>query len=322
MISHKFSGHLNSNLFVRVDREIFVTQLWSSSLVALIEKEFSDAGLQKIKGHLSWDECLNYLLKIGAIYLDQKRIHSDVEIDSLQVLRIHLMPKRYDVKRFDEKSSVVFENSEFIVINKPSQLPVHPMLDNDQENILNQLQKNRQEKIYAVHRLDIETSGLLIFAKNEKSMSHWQSVFTSAKSERVSDRKIVKEYRAVTSPFDSAMGLYQHWMVRSPKSPKHILDVADENSDLVQLNVLRVNSFKKSKYSQVDLELLTGKTHQIRAQLSHLGSPLVADALYGGEPFPSGLSYPHFLLHAFRMRVLGPDQKIHQLECLPEWGNG
>jgi 23S rRNA pseudouridine1911/1915/1917 synthase len=296
MITHKFSGHLNSNLFIRAKDKTSVTQLWSSYIVPLIASNFSDAGLHSIKGDRSWDECLIELLSLGAVYKDQKRIFEDGFVDEKNLLRIHLMPRRYQTQHLHYDRDIIFEDENLIAVNKPALLPVHPTLDNAKENLLFLLQQKAKENITCLHRLDLETTGLILFSKNEAATRHFQNVFAQ--------KKIKKIYKAVVEGSKLAPGHFKHWMKKSDRAPKIISDIASEDSSIVELKVLHLKPFSIPDRQLAEIQLLTGRTHQIRAQMSHLGFPLAGDRLYGGSPFPSGSNHSHFLLHSTEMEFV------------------
>lgn len=313
-ISHKFSGHLNSNLFIRANGKTSIAELWSRFVVPIVNQQFSDLECQQIKGSGSWDECLNELLNLGAIYVDQKRMCSEFVVTSENVVRFHLLPRRFDMSLFDYDRDVIFQNSDFIVINKPAWFPVHPTLDNIRENLLFCLQQKQEGIVSSVHRLDMETTGLIIFSKGKSARSYFQELF--------SQRKINKTYKAVVTGAGPPPGYYRHWMRKDLRSPKVIIDHEQPNHVVVELKILnRMPFFASNKEANtiLEIELLTGKTHQIRSQLAHLGSPLVADTLYGGPPFAQGAEYPHFLLHAYQLEFVDQHGQTHIFKNLPRW---
>lgn len=303
-ITHKFSGHLNSNLFIRTNGKISVTELWSRYLVPIVNQQFPAANLN-IR--------LNELLHLGALYVDQKRMRTEFEVDAENVLRIHLMPRRFDISVFDYERDVIFQNSDFMIVNKPALLPVHPTLDNFTENLLSCLQEKTKTPVFSVHRLDIETTGLIIFAKNELAMAYFQKLF--------SNREIKKIYKAVVRGSGPTPGFYRHWMLKDPRSPKKISTHEQANHVAIELNVLSRGAFSPGT-SIVEIELLTGKTHQIRSQMAHLGFPLIADTMYGGGPFASEITYSHFLLHAYQLEFTDSQGNHKSFTRQPSWIKG
>lgn len=309
-VSHKFSGHLNSNLFIRANRKISVTELWSRYVVPIVNQQFSVSELGLIKGTRPWDECLSELLSLGAIYIDRQRVRVPFDVDPGNVVRIHLMPRRFSTKVFDYERDVVFQNHDFIVVNKPALLPVHPTLDNVIENLLFCLQEKTKGPVFSVHRLDIETTGLIVFAKTELATGHFQKLFAN--------HEIKKIYKAVVSGKGPEPGFYRHWMLKDPRAPKKISSLERPEHMAIELKIVSVTPFV-SAASSVEIELLTGKTHQIRSQLSYLGYPLKADTLYGGEPFAGDPYYPHFLLHACQLDFKDQHGELRSFTLPPKW---
>tara|TARA_B110001454_G_scaffold219194_1_gene251287 strand:- start:43147 stop:44097 length:951 start_codon:yes stop_codon:yes gene_type:complete len=310
-ITYKFSGHLNSNLFVRASNKASVTHVWSSHLVPIVNQHFSESTLHDIKGSRSWDECLKQLLKIGAVYLDQKRMTGDFEMDANNVVRFHLLPRRYDPNLLDVRRDIIFQNEDFLVVNKPALLPVHPTLDNTVENLLSLLQQQLKSPIYGLHRLDLETTGLILFAKTESAMMHFQKLFEG--------REIKKIYKAVVFGSNSRLGYYRHWMEKNPRSPKKISSTELPNYMPIELNILNQMPFAlDARATILDIELLTGKTHQIRSQMAHIGFPLIGDSMYGGPDFENE-KFNHFLLHANELQFIDSRGVERSFHVKPSW---
>jgi 23S rRNA pseudouridine1911/1915/1917 synthase len=314
-VTYKFSGHLNSNLFVRASVKSTVTDLWSSHIVPIVNQHFSESILHDIKGALSWDECLRQLLKMGAVYLDQKRMNHDFPVDADNVVRIHLLPRRFDTDVFNVRRDIVFQNEDFLVVNKPALLPVHPTVDNSIENLLSLLKKKPPGPIFSLHRLDVETTGLILFAKSESAMRYFHKLFEN--------RNITKIYKAVVSTGEIPLGHQRHWMEKKPRSPKKIRSEEHLGFQPIELNILRHTHFEAQPGTMiVDVELLTGKTHQIRSQLAHMGFPLVGDSMYGGAPFgiqKNERRFNHFLLHAFELHFVDPKGLNQKFQLMPSW---
>lgn len=288
-----------------------VTKVWSRHLVPLFMQIIPEGQLKQIRGSGSWDECLVLLLNLGAIYLDQIRMRQEFLLDSNNVLRIHLMPKRYPIKSFYLGQAIEAESQDYIIINKPALVPVHPTVDNFKENILFILNEIYKENIFCVHRLDVETTGLIMFVKNKPAQAHYLKLF--------SEKKIKKFYKAIVAGKGPPSGCYSHWMEKSKRAPKHITDTEQPGAALVELKILDRSDFQGDESSCLDIELLTGKTHQIRSQLSHLGFPLLGDSVYGGGPFPKGLLYSHFLLHSSRIEFCDQGGQLQNIELSPRW---
>lgn len=192
------------------------------------------------------------------------RLYEDIENGSL------IIPS-------DEPIDIVYEDEDLILLNKKGDMVVHPSYAHYKDSLSNALagyyKKTGQEHVMRViGRLDRETSGLIIFAKNRHSAS-----ILSRKSERMSRRK---EYLALCSGiFETKEGTVDAPIERIPRQ-RMIREVRDDGKRAV--THYKVEKELKD-FSLVRLRLDTGRTHQIRVHMSYLGHPLLGDNLYGKD---------------------------------------
>lgn len=192
------------------------------------------------------------------------RLYEDIENGSL------IIPS-------DEPIDIVYEDEDLILLNKKGDMVVHPSYAHYKDSLSNALagyyKKTGQEHVMRViGRLDRETSGLIVFAKNRHSAS-----ILSRKSERMSRRK---EYLALCSGiFETKEGTVDAPIERIP-GQRMIREVRDDGKRAI-------THYKVEKefqdFSLVRLKLDTGRTHQIRVHMSYIGHPLLGDNLYGKE---------------------------------------
>lgn len=166
---------------------------------------------------------------------------------------------------------IVFEDSEIIVVNKSSGIPTQP----DKNNTPSLLELLTQERpnLYLLHRLDQRVSGLVIFAKTELSAKQLNKDFQT--------RNITKKYRAITAnkPAENVVKL-THWLLKdSKKNLSKAFGKEVENSQKSELIYKVIQS--SERYHLLEIELLTGRFHQIRSQLSAIGIPILGDLKYG-----------------------------------------
>jgi 23S rRNA pseudouridine1911/1915/1917 synthase len=212
------------------------------------------------------------LISLGAIFINHKRVFEDQILSKEDYVRIHRFPKRYEVSHIDWRTRIVFENEDFIVINKPTGVPVHATLDNAFENISHQLATFLGSTLFVTQRLDVPVSGILLFAKTKKFQVYFNRL--------LSQRLLEKQYEALTrnSP---PLGHHTHYMEKSLSAPK-VLSAAPL-ADGLQCELEILSSTPTELGYRNRIRLLTGRTHQIRAQLSFLNCPILGDTSYGGE---------------------------------------
>ena len=190
----------------------------------------------------------------------------------------------YEAAPEDIPLDIIYEDSDIIVINKPSGMVVHPAAGNLSGTLVNALLYHCRDSLSGiggvmrpgiVHRIDKDTSGLLVCAKND--FSH------RALSEELEHHGIVREYHAlVNGGFKSDTGTVNLPIGRHPVDRKRMAVLTDGTASakhaVTHYEVLE--SFGQISYLKLILE--TGRTHQIRVHMSHGGHPLLGDVVYGG----------------------------------------
>lgn len=212
------------------------------------------------------------LLNLGAVYINNQRQLMNQHCNENCLFRVHTKPRRYP-STCDWRSTVIFENEDFVVIHKPSGIPSHPSVDNVLENSLTQVASALKTELLITHRLDTLTSGLMVYAKN--------SAFVKSFNQQMQNRTIEKKYVALTEAVSPLPERLIHYMEPSPRAPKTVTDVFTEGWAFCELEIL--SQKRVSDYSWVKINLLTGRTHQIRSQLSHAQAPVLGDQLYGSR---------------------------------------
>ena len=198
---------------------------------------------------------------------------------------------------------VVYEDADIIVVNKPRGLVVHPAPGHPDGTLVNALLWHCGDSLSGVggerrpgivHRIDKDTSGLIISAKND--FAH------QALSRQLADHSLSREYRAIVhGAFRESSGTVDKPIGRHPVDRKRMA-VTDKHSRPAVTHWELVASYKG--YSQLACRLETGRTHQIRVHMASIGHVLLGDQLYGAPSPEKGLEGQ--CLHAMRLRFVHP----------------
>lgn len=237
-------------------------------------------------------------IKVNGKKVDEK--HFLKEGDVLQIFlhenAIEEMIKPF-VKVTAEKVNldIVFENDEILIVNKPKGLLTHPDQNEYKDTLATKVQIYLRElctrtfKPASIQRLDKNTSGLVIFGKTYEALKKY--------NEYMRERKIGKYYLAVVSGKPRESGEVKGFLVKDEDRNK--ISISKKSSDNTKFVHTKYKLLKSSgKYSLLEVELLTGRTHQIRGSLSYINHPIVGDVKYGGERV-DGINAQ--LLHAYKV---------------------
>ena len=170
--------------------------------------------------------------------------------------------------------NIIKSTEEYIVLNKPAGLVVHPGAGNKSGTLLNALlfeypELNKLSRAGIVHRLDKDTSGLMIVARTEESFKHI--------SDQISKRQVVRTYQAFTAGKIERSGKINAPIARDPRNRQKQAIVESGREAISHYKLIENFGF----YSHLEVNLETGRTHQIRVHMNHLGCPLIGDPLYG-----------------------------------------
>jgi len=266
-------------------------------VAAVLFSDYSRARLQK------W-------IRSGELTIDGQAVKATRRINGNETLVLDALAERHGtVIAQDIPLDIIHADEDLIVINKPAGLVVHPAAGNPDGTLQNAL-LNFDEKLAVlprsgiVHRLDKETSGVLVVARSLRA--HTSLV------DQLQTRKMGRTYRAVATGDIAVGGTVNAPIGRHPKDRKRMAVVSSGKPAVSHYRVLK--RFGGISYMEVSLE--SGRTHQIRVHMAHIGHPLAGDPVYGRNPkmkhgLPPGLvevvrTFPRQALHAYRLGLLHP----------------
>jgi len=281
-----------------------------------LKKEFSRSYLQK-------------LIKAGKILVNDKLVKPSYKLKIHDKIQANIIPPEKISLEADAsiKLDIIYEDNNVIVINKPAGLVVHPSQTTKNKTLVNALLayyppiKDVGEDLLRpgiVHRLDKETSGLIIVAKDNETFQFLKKQFK--------EREVVKKYLALIDSYpEKEKGIIEGSIERSKNIPtkQKISESATAKKASTEYQIIkRVNS----RYCLVEAMPKTGRMHQIRVHFAHIGHPIAGDAKYGG-PNIKGLTR-HFL-HATYLKIKIPSpahsqqyiEKEFNIELPPELQN-
>ena len=231
--------------------------------------------------------------------------------------------KKIDLKPANIKLDILFENNDIIILNKPAGLVVHPAAGNYDNTLVNALLNHFPSIISArhdesdiskirpgiVHRLDKDTSGVLIAAKNQRALR--------LISKQIKNRNVKKIYLALCFGWPrSEKGRITSYLGRHHKNRKVISDIGIEKGKEAVSNYRLIKKWEISgfKISLIEFNIKTGRTHQIRYQAKSIGIPLLGDFIYGTKDsilFSKKMKIRRQLLHAKEISFYLPgDNKL------------
>lgn len=165
-------------------------------------------------------------------------------------------------------TTIIFEDEDILLVNKAAGIATQNNFILDEEQV-----ESIVDSLTPVHRLDQRVSGLLLFAKNKESAALLSSDFKN--------NKVKKYYRAIVAVAPPKhQDMLTHWLVKDAKHTKakvFVKEVAHSKKCLLSYQLIQ----SSLKYHLLEIELFTGRFHQIRAQLSNIGCPIVGDLKYG-----------------------------------------
>lgn len=271
----------------------------------------------------------SHLIEHSSVLLNGKVAKSSAIVKENDLIEISLpQAEPGELQPYDLKLDVLFEDEDLIVINKPAGLVVHPAAGHVNDTLVNALlahtddlsMKFGEERPGIVHRLDKETSGVIVVAKNDKTHESITAQFKERSTHRI--------YFAVClGTAKNLQGTIKSFLARHPTDRKRYASVLGSDKKNLQdkenppsIGKWAVTHYdvlsRKSGITYLKLKLETGRTHQIRVHLSESGLPIAGDSLYGADKKLKNIearilqedirNLPRFLLHAAELGFTHP----------------
>lgn len=252
-------------------------------------------------------------IETGSVLVNEKQIKASYKVKPADVISIVLPhpPRDTEVYPEDIPLDIVYEDNDVLIVNKPAGMVVHPGFNNYNGTLVNALVFHFQQlpelpgndgRPGLVHRIDKDTSGLLLISRNEFAMSYLAKQFF--------DHTITRKYIALVWGDLAEDGTVNGYIGRSMRDRK-IMDIYDDESK-GKWSVTHYKVLQRFNYvTLIECQLETGRTHQIRAHMQHIGHPLFSDASYGGNKIIKGTvfsKYKQFVENCFELM---PRQALH-----------
>lgn len=262
------------------------------------------------------------LLDEEKITVNDKIQKASYKVQAFDKIQINIeTPKEVKIEPQDIPLDIVYEDNDILVVNKQKGLVVHPANGNPDGTLVNAIMAHCKDSLSGiggelrpgiVHRLDKDTSGLLIIAKNDKA--HIQV------SQQIKDREVKKTYIAlVRGTIVEDEATINMPIGRSTKDRKKMAVTKNGKEAVTHFKVLNRYTTNKGSYTLLEIKIDTGRTHQIRVHMAEIGHPIIGDGVYSNGKNEFGVEGQ--CLHARRLEFVHPiTGKEMKLEApLPEY---
>lgn len=262
------------------------------------------------------------LLEEEKIIVNGKQAKASYKVQEGDYIKIEIdIPKEVKLEAQDIPIDIIYEDDDIIVVNKPKGLVIHPANGNPDGTLVNAIMALCKDSLSGiggelrpgiVHRLDKDTSGLLIVAKNDKAHINM--------SEQIKDRKVKKTYialvRGIIAENEATINMP---IGRNNKDRKKMAVNKNGKEAITHFKVLNRYTTSKGNYCLLEIKIDTGRTHQIRVHMAEIGHPVIGDMVYSNGKNEFGIVGQ--CLHAKRLEFSHPitGKKMSFDAPLPEY---
>lgn len=252
-------------------------------------------------------------IELENVLVNDKPIKSSYKVKPLDVISVVLPHPPRDTEVYPENIplNIIYEDDDVLIVNKPAGMVVHPGYNNYTGTLVNGLVYHFQQlptlpgndgRPGLVHRIDKDTSGLLLISKNERSMSWLARQFF--------DHTITRKYLALVWGDLETDGTVTGYIGRSTNDRRVMSIYGDPEKG--KWSVTHYKVLERMGYvTLIECQLETGRTHQIRAHLRHIGHPLFSDATYGGDKILKGTVFSKYKQFVENCFAIMPRQALH-----------
>ena len=258
------------------------------------------------------------LIEEEIITVNSKKTKASYKVQENDIIEIgENKPKEIELKAEDIPIEIIYEDEDIIVVNKPKGLVVHPAIGNPDGTLVNAIMAICKDSLSGiggeirpgiVHRLDKDTSGILIIAKNDAAHINL--------SEQIKNHEVEKTYialvRGIVKENEATINMP---IGRSTKDRKKMAVNKNGKNAITHFRVLN----RYEKYTLLEIKIETGRTHQIRVHLSHIGYPVVGDYTYSNGK--NDFNVEGQMLHSKKIKFKHPksDKEMELVANLPEY---
>lgn len=281
------------------------------NLEFVVAEEYSGYRIDKYLSVIQTELSRNYIQKLmddGKVLLEDKPVKANFKIKTGQSIVIYLPePIEAEIAPEDLTLNIIYEDSDFIIVNKPKGMVVHPAAGHSGGTLVNALLYHCKGELSGingvlrpgiVHRIDRDTTGVMVACKNDRAHQFI--------AEQLKVHTITRKYQAIVyRPFKEESGRVEGPIGRDPKDRKKMA-INHKNGKPAATNYQVLENFNQ-KYAYIECSLETGRTHQIRVHMASIHHPLLGDTVYGPGKDPFQLEGQ--ALHAGVLGFIHPTTK-------------
>ena len=265
-----------------------------------IDKYLTDAGFELTRSRIQG------LISDGNITVNDKVVKANYKVRENDLIKI-LIPDAVpvDIPAENIPLNIVYEDDDLLIVNKPKGMVVHPAPGHYTGTLVNALMFHCKDKLSGingelrpgiVHRIDMDTTGLLVICKNDKAHNFI--------AEQLKEHSITRKYQAIVyNAFKDEEGTVEGNIGRHPNDRKKMTITPSGKEAVTHYKVLK----NLGKYTLIECQLETGRTHQIRVHMTSINHPLLGDEVYGPKNCPYNLQGQ--VLHAKTLGFVHPTTK-------------